>query len=113
MWLQSERACWFAVKYDGKFVIDNHIIVLEIINGGHILKRTKREVMNGICHIDIPCTDMEKIGKFYTYVFDWKIIPILQMNYVLWKAPDGPGDTSIDLAFFLKPGRGRPSHPAE
>jgi len=35
--------------------------------------------MNGFCHIEIPCTDFGKIGKFYTDVFGWKVTEAPEM----------------------------------
>jgi predicted enzyme related to lactoylglutathione lyase len=47
--------------------------------------------MNGICHIEIPCQDMEKAGNFYKTVFGWEITPMPEMKYSLFKPSDGPG----------------------
>ncbi|PKK82408.1 MAG: hypothetical protein CVT49_13805 [candidate division Zixibacteria bacterium HGW-Zixibacteria-1] len=47
--------------------------------------------MNGFCHIEIPCIDFEKIGKFYTDVFGWNVQVIPEMNYAMFQAPSGPG----------------------
>jgi len=47
--------------------------------------------MNGICHIEIPCTDIDRAMKFYTDVFGWETRLIPEMNYGVFKAPDGPG----------------------
>ena len=47
--------------------------------------------MNGICHIEIPCKDMDKAGNFYKTVFGWEITPLPQMEYAMFKPSDGPG----------------------
>jgi predicted enzyme related to lactoylglutathione lyase len=47
--------------------------------------------MNGICHIEIPCTDLNKAAKFYGDVFGWETQIIPEMNYAMFKAPDGIG----------------------
>lgn len=47
--------------------------------------------MNGICHVEIPCTDFEKVKKFYDDVFGWKTDVMPQMDYAVFKTPDGVG----------------------
>jgi predicted enzyme related to lactoylglutathione lyase len=47
--------------------------------------------MNGICHIEIPSKDFEKAKKFYGDVFGWECQPMLQMEYMTFKAPSGIG----------------------
>jgi uncharacterized protein len=47
--------------------------------------------MNGICHIEIPCTDFEKAKNFYGGIFGWEIQVIPEMDYAMFKAPDGIG----------------------
>ena len=47
--------------------------------------------MNGICHIEIPCTDLKKAAKFYGDVFGWETQMIPEMSYAMFKAPDGIG----------------------
>ncbi len=47
--------------------------------------------MKGICHVEFPCQDMEKAGKFYADVFGWEITPMPQIKYAMFKAPDGIG----------------------
>jgi len=47
--------------------------------------------MNGFCHIEIPCTDFAKVGIFYTDVFDWIVTEVSEMNYAMFRTPDGPG----------------------
>ncbi len=46
--------------------------------------------MHGFCHIELPCTDFAKIGKFYTDVFGWNVREIPEMNYAMFQTPDGP-----------------------
>ena len=46
--------------------------------------------MNGICHVEIPCTDFEKMKKFYGDVFGWETQIIPEMDYAMFKAKDGP-----------------------
>ena len=47
--------------------------------------------MNGICHVEIPCTDFEKVKKFYGDVFGWETQLMPEMDYAMFKAPDGIG----------------------
>ena len=47
--------------------------------------------MNGICHVEIPCTDFEKVKKFYGDVFGWETQIIPEMDYAMFKVKDGPG----------------------
>ncbi len=47
--------------------------------------------MNGICHVEIPCTDFEKVKKFYSDVFGWETQIIPEMDYAMFKGKDGPG----------------------
>jgi len=47
--------------------------------------------MNGICHIELPCADINKMKDFYGAVFGWETEYIPQMDYGLWKAPEGVG----------------------
>ena len=44
-----------------------------------------------ICHIELPCKDVEKIAGFYREVFGWETNPIPEMNYSLFKAGEGVG----------------------
>ena len=57
--------------------------------------------MHGICHIEIPCKDSERVSKFYTDVFGWGIQPIPDMDFVMFKPGDGPGggfDKTLQIA---------------
>ncbi len=47
--------------------------------------------MDGICHVEIPCTDFEKAKKFYGDVFGWETQIIPEMDYAVFKVKDGPG----------------------
>ena len=47
--------------------------------------------MNGFCHIEIPCTDLNRVSKFYGDVFDWKSEHIPAMDYATYKTPEGVG----------------------
>jgi len=47
--------------------------------------------MNGICHVEIPCTDFEKMKNFYGDVFGWETEIIPNMDYATFKPPEGPG----------------------
>lgn len=61
--------------------------------------------MNGICHVEIPCTDLDRAGKFYTDVFGWEVTPMQGMNYSIFKAPDGVGGgLSTEAKVTEKPG---------
>lgn len=47
--------------------------------------------MNGICHVEIPATDFEKMNKFYGDLFGWETQVIPEMDYATFKPPDGIG----------------------
>jgi predicted enzyme related to lactoylglutathione lyase len=48
--------------------------------------------MHGICHIEIPCSDFDRVAKFYHTVFDWKVDRIPGMDdYMTFKPPEGLG----------------------
>lgn len=36
-----------------------------------------------IIHFEIPADDLDKMKKFYTEVFDWKLVDVPEMKYVL------------------------------
>lgn len=44
-----------------------------------------------IAHVEIPAGDPNKAGEFYRELFGWKIVPMPEMNYVMWEAADGSG----------------------
>ncbi len=45
--------------------------------------------MNGICHLEIPSKDFEKARKFYGDLFNWQFNYIKEMDYLIFKAPEG------------------------
>ena len=47
--------------------------------------------MHGICHVEIPCRDFEKTGKFYSAVFGWKVETAPGMDYAMFQTPEGVG----------------------
>ncbi|MEW6015851.1 MAG: VOC family protein [Candidatus Zixiibacteriota bacterium] len=47
--------------------------------------------MNGVCHIELPCSDISKMKDFYSTVFGWETQYIPEMDYGMWKAPEGVG----------------------
>lgn len=47
--------------------------------------------MHGFCHIEIPTTNLEKSRQFYEQVFDWELDEMSEMNYTVFKTPEGPG----------------------
>ncbi len=47
--------------------------------------------MHGIAHTEIPANDLEKIAKFYSDVFGWEINHMPEMDYTIFKTPNGPG----------------------
>ncbi|MBI3162745.1 MAG: VOC family protein [Chloroflexi bacterium] len=44
-----------------------------------------------VVHVEIPAENVEGAGKFYQELLDWKIVPMPDMNYVMWEAADGTG----------------------
>jgi len=42
-----------------------------------------------IVHVEIPAANVEGAGKFYQDLFGWKIMPMPEMNYIMWEAGDG------------------------
>jgi hypothetical protein len=48
--------------------------------------------MNGICHVEIPCSSTEKAKKFFNGVFGWEMSDMPGMEgYTLFKPQSGPG----------------------
>ncbi len=45
--------------------------------------------MNGICHIEIPSVNLDRVSKFYGTVFGWESNYVKEMDYSMWKAPQG------------------------
>jgi predicted enzyme related to lactoylglutathione lyase len=44
-----------------------------------------------IVHIEIPSKDDKDSAKFYSDLFGWKIIPLPEMNYIMWEPTELPG----------------------
>ncbi|MCK6568894.1 MAG: hypothetical protein DCC59_02470 [Chloroflexi bacterium] len=44
-----------------------------------------------VVHVEIPAADQNKAGEFYRELFGWKIVPMPEMNYVMWEAGDNSG----------------------
>jgi len=61
--------------------------------------------MNGICHLEIPSKDFEKARKFYGGLFGWQFDYIKEMDYLMYKAPDGVnGGFAKEYEIATKPG---------
>lgn len=65
-------------------------------NGDHEASKEKEEEKecmekhyNCIQHIDLPCKDLDRIGKFYADAFGWKIEKTDFPFYRLWSPPVG------------------------
>jgi len=58
--------------------------------------------MHGICHFEIPSTDIGKSREFYSGLFGWEFQAEGDPDYAMFSAPDGPGG-GIEKA---SPGRG-------
>jgi predicted enzyme related to lactoylglutathione lyase len=44
-----------------------------------------------VVHVEIPAADPNSTAEFYRELFGWKIVPVPEMNYVMWEAADGSG----------------------
>jgi len=44
-----------------------------------------------IVHVEIPTTDREASGKFYSELFGWQVQQHPEMNYATFAADGGPG----------------------
>ena len=44
-----------------------------------------------VVHVEIPAVNTGAAGEFYQGLFGWKIMPMPEMNYVMWEAEDGSG----------------------
>jgi predicted enzyme related to lactoylglutathione lyase len=63
------------------------------------------EMMNNICHIELPSKDFHKARKFYGDVFSWQFEEMKEMNYLAFKAPEGVNGGFTDtLEPAQKPG---------
>lgn len=61
--------------------------------------------MNNICHIELPSKDFVKAKKFYGDVFNWQFEETKEMNYIVFKAPEGVNGGFTDtLEPAQKPG---------
>jgi predicted enzyme related to lactoylglutathione lyase len=58
--------------------------------------------MHGICHFEVPSTDIVKSREFYTGLFGWECHSGDDPDYIMFSAPEGPGG-GIEKAV---PGRG-------
>jgi predicted enzyme related to lactoylglutathione lyase len=47
--------------------------------------------MNKLCHFEIPTTDFEKAGKFFTELFGWEIEAMPGMDYAIINVKDSIG----------------------
>lgn len=61
--------------------------------------------MNGICHLEIPSKDFQKARKFYGDLFGWQFDHMKEMDYLIFKAPDGVnGGFAKEYEIAAKPG---------
>lgn len=44
-----------------------------------------------VVHVEIPAENVGAAGAFYQELFGWKIMPMPEMNYVMWEAADSSG----------------------
>jgi predicted enzyme related to lactoylglutathione lyase len=44
-----------------------------------------------VVHVEIPASDVNSSAKFYRDLFDWKIVPMPEIDYTMWEAGDGSG----------------------
>jgi predicted enzyme related to lactoylglutathione lyase len=44
-----------------------------------------------VVHVEIPAANPNTAAKFYAELFDWKISPVPEMNYVMWEDGAGAG----------------------
>ena len=44
-----------------------------------------------VVHVEIPAANTDAASRFYAALFGWKIIPVPEMNYVMWEAADSSG----------------------
>jgi hypothetical protein len=57
--------------------------------------------MHGICHFEIPSSDLEKSKRFYSELFGWQFAPQFEPDYLMFSTPEGPGG-GIEKADVLK-----------
>ncbi|MBL7191636.1 VOC family protein [bacterium] len=48
-------------------------------------------MIHRICHVELPCGDMNRISEFYRKVFQWEIKPVPGMDYLLFGPGVNPG----------------------
>jgi len=58
-----------------------------------------------IVHIEIPSSDLERSGDFYSKLFGWKFTPMPEMNYGLWEPSEGPGGGFSPIGPDVAPGQ--------
>lgn len=44
-----------------------------------------------VVHVEIPAKNVDAAGKFYADLFGWKLLPVPEMNYMMWETVDGTG----------------------
>jgi uncharacterized protein len=58
------------------------------------MRDQSKEVMNmskrNIVHIEIPSSNDEESGRFYSELFGWKITQLKEMNYTMWESAELP-----------------------
>jgi uncharacterized protein len=61
--------------------------------------------MNSICHIEIPAKNYANSKKFYGELFGWTFEEYKEMNYLIFKAPEGvSGGFTVEYQSAQKPG---------
>lgn len=50
-----------------------------------------------ICYLEIPAPDIEKMGSFYSSVFQWKVTPSNLSDYEYWEFSTGEGQLTGGL----------------
>lgn len=58
-----------------------------------------------VVHVEIPAASPDAAGQFYNELFGWKIMPMPEMNYVMWEAEDGSGGGLPGLSDESQAGR--------
>jgi predicted enzyme related to lactoylglutathione lyase len=47
--------------------------------------------MNGICHVEIPTVNLDRVSKFYSEIFGWESEYMKEFDYSTFKTPEGVG----------------------
>ncbi len=47
--------------------------------------------MHGVCHFEVPSTDIERSVEFYKGLFGWEFAGVGDPDYAMFSTPDGPG----------------------